>query len=68
MQHKASEFTCPNCGRNYQYHKNLKRHMDYECGKEPQFVCPVCQKRMKQKSHLHKHAELIHGLDLKQSV
>ena len=59
-------FTCPNCSRNYQHHKTLKRHMDYECGIEPQFPCPVCPKRLKQKAHLLNHAKRLHGLDLKQ--
>ena len=64
----ASEFTCPNCGRNYKHQKSLKAHLNYECGKEPQFACPVCPKRMKQRSSLYQHARIQHGLELSKST
>ena len=58
------EFCCPTCGRKYRHKKDLKRHIDYECGKEPQFHCPVCSKRFKRKSTLYQHARDIHHTEL----
>ena len=57
-------FICPQCGRNYKYQRNLKQHINHECGKEPQFGCPVCPVRMKHKSNLYKHTRMKHGKEL----
>lgn len=57
---------CPNdCGHSYTgtyRKKNLKRHLMFECGVEPQFQCPICQKRFSHKSNLKKHVVLVHNL------
>lgn len=60
-------FLCPNdnCGRYYKGingKHNLKRHLLYECGVEPQFRCQFCQKRFTQKSSLKAHLSMKHGL------
>ena len=57
-------FSCNQCGHNYKYKKDLKRHLDYECQKEAQFSCPVCPSRRKRKSDIYKHARDKHGLEL----
>ncbi|KAL5234362.1 hypothetical protein ACI65C_001772 [Semiaphis heraclei] len=39
-------FVCSNgCGRSYKYKKGLDRHLQFECGVEPQFECLVCVPR-----------------------
>lgn len=55
---------CPNmCGRSYRgkYRtKNIKRHLRYECGVQPQFQCDVCMKRFTHNSDRKKHMVMIH--------
>lgn len=55
---------CPNnCGHSYtgDYRKkNLKRHLIFECGVEPQFQCSFCHKRFRHKSSMKSHLLLIH--------
>lgn len=55
---------CPNnCGRSYSGHhrkSNVKRHLRYECGIEPQFTCTTCQKRFYFKSSLKTHLGRVH--------
>lgn len=55
---------CPNnCGHSYtgiQCKKNLKRHLKFECGVEPQFHCSLCLKPFRHKSSLKSHAILVH--------
>lgn len=55
---------CPNrCGHGYAGEmrmSNLKRHLKFECGVEPQFKCPYCEKRSRHKSDLKKHIISIH--------
>ncbi|KAF2903538.1 hypothetical protein ILUMI_02649 [Ignelater luminosus] len=41
---------CFQCGKVYKFARSLRRHLTYECQKEPQQVCPVCNKR----THLKK--------------
>ena len=60
----SSEFVCPQCGRRYKYDWNLKQHLKYKCGKEPQFKCPVCPERRTNKFSLKNHARTKHGLEL----
>lgn len=59
----GSEF-CPNmCGRSYRGRyrfKNIKRHLRYECGVQPQFQCNVCLKRFTHNSDRKKHMVMIH--------
>lgn len=47
--------TCFKCGRRYRQKRNLKRHQQYECGKEPQFSCGYCSRRFHQKANLCAH-------------
>jgi len=55
---------CPNmCGRSYRGRyrsKNIKRHLRYECGVQPQFQCDVCLKRFTHNSDRKKHMVIIH--------
>ena len=51
----ARQYNCERCGRQYTSSGNLKRHVKYECGVEPQFQCPVCKKKFQ-----HRHSVKIH--------
>ena len=53
-------FSCPTCGKGYNYKHNLNRHMRQECGKEPQFHCPYCPHVTKHKASLQKHIHRRH--------
>lgn len=59
---RIKNFYCPLCNRGYKYLRNMKSHMKYECGKEPQFACPVlgCLHRSKTKSNLKVHMIKMH--------
>lgn len=48
-------FYCPRCPKVYKYKVNLSRHLNYECGKEPQFRCPFCPYMAKQKGSVKVH-------------
>lgn len=48
------------CGNLYKCVDTVKRHIRYECGKEPQFVCIYCNKKSKRKSNLYQHIRLMH--------
>ncbi|PSN32890.1 hypothetical protein C0J52_13313, partial [Blattella germanica] len=39
---------CPKCGKRYQHHTSLSRHLSFECGKDPQFQCPYCPLKLTQ--------------------
>nr|CAH7735847.1 unnamed protein product [Callosobruchus chinensis] len=53
-------YRCFQCGRTYLRRQTLKRHLLYECGKEPKFKyyaarCPNCGHGYKHRSSLSKH-------------
>ncbi|KAK9882341.1 hypothetical protein WA026_020863 [Henosepilachna vigintioctopunctata] len=48
-------FMCYQCGRSYIRKDSLQRHLNYECGKEPQFQCPFCPQKCKRKAHQMRH-------------
>ncbi|XP_037803038.1 fez family zinc finger protein 2-like [Penaeus monodon] len=54
----AKTFTCPECGKVFNAHYNLTRHMPVHTGARP-FVCKVCGKGFRQASTLCRH-KIIH--------
>ncbi|CAG0882470.1 unnamed protein product [Cyprideis torosa] len=58
----AHRLTCPRCGRSYSRRPNLNRHLNYECGVEPQFKCVKCHKAFKYRYGLEKHVALMCGM------
>lgn len=58
----GQRYKCPNCPKVYKHYQTKRRHLLYECGKEPSFVCPVvdCSYRGKRKAHLVSHLYNIH--------
>ncbi|XP_034938646.1 protein tramtrack, beta isoform isoform X3 [Chelonus insularis] len=58
---KKKKFVCKQCGRCYAFYTSLWRHLNYECGKEPQFNCDFCPVRFAQKSNLERHIRNMHS-------
>ena len=54
-------FTCPECGKIFNAHYNLTRHMPVHTGARP-FVCKICGKGFRQASTLCRH-KIIHTAD-----
>jgi hypothetical protein len=65
QKRKTSEahgrFPCERCGRSYFRKDSLRRHLQWECGKEPTFQCPFCPQRYKRKAHQIHHVRRQHG-------
>ncbi|TRY70367.1 hypothetical protein TCAL_10829, partial [Tigriopus californicus] len=55
---KPKTFPCPECGKIFNAHYNLTRHMPVHTGARP-FVCKVCGKGFRQASTLCRH-KIIH--------
>nr|XP_054751169.1 zinc finger protein 141-like [Lytechinus pictus] len=55
---KPKTFVCPECGKVFNAHYNLTRHMPVHTGARP-FVCKVCGKGFRQASTLCRH-KIIH--------
>lgn len=55
-------FQCPRCPKIYKHRFILARHLNYECGIEPQFSCKYCKFRGKRKYELKNHYIKFHGL------
>lgn len=53
-------FCCNDCGAVYQSTAALRRHQNYECGKEPQFKCNDCDYAAKHKGTLKSHIKNRH--------
>ena len=54
-------YVCPECGKTFNAHYNLTRHMPVHTGARP-FVCKVCGKGFRQASTLCRH-KIIHTKD-----
>lgn len=56
-----SRFVCPNrCGRSYKNKPTVRRHLQYECGIEPQFECYICHKKFPYPLKLKLHLGTVH--------
>lgn len=55
---KQKTFACPECGKIFNAHYNLTRHMPVHTGARP-FVCKICGKGFRQASTLCRH-KIIH--------
>ncbi|PNF37615.1 hypothetical protein B7P43_G11946 [Cryptotermes secundus] len=55
------KFPCERCGRSYIRKDSLRRHLQWECGKEPTFQCPYCSQRCKRKAHHIRHIRRQHS-------
>lgn len=58
---KQKTFACPECGKVFNAHYNLTRHMPVHTGARP-FICKICGKGFRQASTLCRH-KIIHTSD-----
>ncbi|XP_046663258.1 zinc finger protein 525-like [Homalodisca vitripennis] len=64
QQSQEKPFKCSDCGKSYVQKRHLKRHVNNECGKQPQLKCPQCPKLFTYNSSLKRH-ELTHLMQLR---
>ncbi|KAF7272349.1 hypothetical protein GWI33_014898 [Rhynchophorus ferrugineus] len=53
-------YPCQNCGKVYKHRGNMRRHVQYECGKPAMFQCTFCDRKFHQQSNLKRHFENKH--------
>lgn len=58
---QETRYPCSKCNRSYKNKRHLYRHVQVECGKEPQFQCPHCSYRGRYRDHLNKHMAALHS-------
>ena len=57
---QKSPLKCTVCNRVYNWPRSLRRHIQLECGKQPQFQCVYCQYKFKHKYSLVRHIASAH--------
>lgn len=55
-------YKCPNCEKVYNARRNLTRHINSECGKQPRFACPYCEYRNYRRNEIKKHVNSKHNI------
>ncbi|CAG9818635.1 unnamed protein product [Phaedon cochleariae] len=53
---------CPKCDKIYNARRNLLRHINLECGKEPKYACMYCQYKNYRRNEINNHMKKKHGL------
>lgn len=48
---------CPKCPNRYRHINHLRRHIQFECQKEPQMVCSFCNSKFKRPDSLRRHIQ-----------
>lgn len=62
--HYEMSYECEKCKRKYRHKSTYRRHVTYECGKEPMFRCPFldCTYKAYQKTHTDAHIKTKHKI------
>lgn len=53
-------FPCTKCDKIYNARRNLVRHMNSECGKEPKYGCTFCEYRNYRRNEIINHVKKKH--------
>lgn len=53
-------FACTKCDKIYNARRNLVRHINYECGKEPKYRCMFCDYRNYRRNEIINHVKKKH--------
>ncbi|KAK9893011.1 hypothetical protein WA026_023224 [Henosepilachna vigintioctopunctata] len=61
-------YVCQVCKKVYKHKGNLKRHLDYECGKEASFLCEFCEFKCKRLDYLRVHVKTKHYKEVTQCL
>lgn len=61
--HYDMSYECEKCKRKYRHKSTYRRHVTYECGKDPMFRCPFldCTYKAYQKTHTDAHIKTKHA-------
>lgn len=60
-ENETNRWICSRCNKSYRNKGSLNRHVNVECGKEPQHICFICRKGFKQKANFQRHNATVHG-------
>lgn len=60
LESTSRRHICLQCSKSYIHAWHLKRHIKFECGKEPRIQCPYCSAKMKQRGHVYRHIRQCH--------
>nr|XP_023019693.1 longitudinals lacking protein isoform X4 [Leptinotarsa decemlineata] len=55
-------FICPKCSKIYNARRNLVRHLNLECGKDPKYTCTYCDYKNHRRNEITKHIRKKHGM------
>ncbi|KAG5900374.1 hypothetical protein JTB14_033822 [Gonioctena quinquepunctata] len=55
-------YVCPKCKKIYNARRNLVRHLNLECGKEPKYTCTYCDYKNHRRNEITKHVRKKHGI------
>ena len=65
-QLQQQRYFCFVCGRSYRYRRNLNRHINLDCGREPRHPCPYCDYVGRDVADLREHVLDQHQAQLLQ--
>lgn len=59
---QGDKYVCPKCDKVYNARRNLIRHINLECGKEPKYNCMYCDYKNHRRNEINKHIRKKHGV------
>lgn len=63
-----TKYKCINCDKTYKLKRTVKRHVDYECGKDKSFQCKFCSFRAHRRDVYYKHEQKCASKNRKHSL
>lgn len=48
-------YSCPKCGKSYEWRASLYNHVNFGCGTQPKFQCSLCPYKTRWKGNLRSH-------------